>query len=813
MNESITGRASTTGGANSARVATWQYDARQSTWSWPSGTPGWLPEGTADDLHTLVAHTDAEHGAKLTRALSGRDAFRVTLPVATSSKSVRWINIEGSRNGYGDVSGLIHDVTQNRRVEDALRAEIARYRRAAQDGNAVMFTARLPDWRMGHVSDSIEQLTGYPRQTWLSQPDFLRQITLRDDRPRLSPATLRQTVEAGEPLRFQIRRADGRVVTLRANLRVRQTPDKRRAIARGVLMADAPSTVSTSSEREQHARILFDQNPAMFFCISPDGLIESVNRYGAEHLGYRPDELVTRDALDLHLPSQRAQVAEYVRHCKNEPGVVHHWETCLVRKDGCDLWVRVAARLVDADGQSELLIVCEDITYARRLSEKLRYQENFDLLTGLANRRRFERELTAALVERDESGANSVLCYLDLDHFKVINETCGHDVGDQLLLKVSRLLSRHVRECDALARLGGDEFAILFRGCPLVDARRRAEEICLALASDRFEAAGQSFRATGSIGVVDLATTQGTQAQLLSFADSACFTAKDQGRNRVVYYTSDDLEIVRRQGEMAWVSRLQKAVDDDLFELFYQPIRSLSRDPQRGRAMEVLLRLPDATDDTFVRPDEFLRAAENYQLAVRIDAWVCDHVLRYFAANPHAADGLDLCCINLSSQSLTDTEFLTRLVRRIGPSNPLAKKICFEITETGVIANLELATEFINTLKALGCRFALDDFGSGVSSFAYLKSLPVDVVKIDGMFVRNMASDPIDRALVASINDIAHAMGKLTVAEYVEDESVVGRLEEMGVDYAQGFYLAKPAPLRDYGKPGDRVISIEGPRR
>ncbi|MFK7885973.1 MAG: putative bifunctional diguanylate cyclase/phosphodiesterase [Gammaproteobacteria bacterium] len=784
-----------------ARVAAWHYDARHGAWSWPAGSPAWLPDGTSEDLHTLVAHTDTEHGARLTRALSGQDAFRLTLPLSTSSKSERWLRIEGSRDGYGDVDGVIHDVTETHRVEEALRTEIGRYQRATRDGNAVIFTARLPDWRMGHVSEGIEKLTGYPRPTWLGQPDFLRQITVREDRPTLSPAALQDPRNVDEGLRFRIRRADGRIVSLRANLKLHATKDGRRHLARGLLIADGDAVDQSAEERERerHMRVLFDQNPAMFFCVSPDGLVQSVNQHGASHLGYRIDELMGQSALGLHLPSQRDQVTEYVRHCFANPGNVHHWETSLVRKDGLDLWVRVAARAIAIGEQQELLLICEDITEARQLSEKLRYQENFDLLTGLANRRRFERELTLTLEERDQSDSDAVLCYLDLDHFKVINETCGHDVGDQLLLKVSRLLSRHVRECDELARLGGDEFAILFRGCPLVDARRRADEICLALANDRFETADQSFRVTTSIGVVDLTRTEGTQQQLLSFADSACFTAKDQGRNRIVLYQADNQEIVRRQDEMAWVSRLQSAVDYDQFQLFCQPIRGLTRD--RGRALEVLLRLPDDEQHSFVRPDEFLRAAENYQLAVRIDSWVCDHVLRFFESNPHAALDLDMCCINLSSQSLTDVEFRERLERRIGQNNPLAKQLCFEITETGVIANLDVATEFIAAIKALGCRFALDDFGSGVSSFAYLKSLAVDVVKIDGMFVRNMAHDPIDRALVGSINDIAHAMNKLTVAEYVEDQDAVKRLREMGVDYAQGFYLAEPRPMAEFFAP------------
>ncbi len=229
-----------------------------------------------------------------------------------------------------------------------------------------------------------------------------------------------------------------------------------------------------------------------------------------------------------------------------------------------------------------------------------------------------------------------------------------------------------------------------------------------------------------------------------------------------------------------------------------QPIRRLGDTGPGGDALEVLLRLPVGNEGRFVQPEQFLRAAENYQLAVRVDRWVCDRVLRFFETREGVGEKLDLCCINLSSQTLTDSAFLTYLVDRIGPENQIAPSLCFEITETGVIANLEQATLFIVTLQALGCRFALDDFGSGVSSFAYLKSLPVDIVKIDGMFVRNAVDNPIDRALVASINDISHAMNKLTIAEYVDNEKTLNAVTEMGVDYAQGFYLAKPLRLSEY---------------
>lgn len=803
MSEKTSKPAPGPGVTDRARMAAWRYDTRSGRWSWPSGVPRWLPDGSVEDLHTLVAHTEPAFGAELTRALAGRDAFRITLPLATSAKTRRWLRVEGARGEAGNIEGLVQDVTDAKRVEQALKSEILRYRHAAADARVAVFAATLPNWQMLHVGPALEDLTGYGQDTWLSQPDFLRQIAARDDKEVLSPARLLRDEDPAHHLSFRVRRADGRETELDAIFRVHRQGAAASGFARGVIMPAGQSSERAPSvaERERHLKVLYDENPAMFFSIGADGIVRSANQYGATRLGYRPEELIGTRAIDVHLASHRTQVTDYFAHCLDDPTSVHHWETCLMRKDGGDVWVRASARAIDADGEREVLVVCEDITEARQLSEKLRYQENYDLLTGLANRRRFERELGGALSQVRAGNRQHVLCYLDLDHFKVINETCGHHVGDKLLLKVSRLLCRHVRECDVLGRLGGDEFAILYRGCSRDDALRRAEEICRALASERFEAADRAFRVTGSIGVVDLATAVGSMPQLLSFADSACFAAKDQGRNRVVLYHADNLEIIRRKGEMAWVSRLQDAVDHDRFELFCQPIRSLSRDAGRGDAFEVLLRLPDEAGHEFIKPDVFLRAAENYQLAVRVDAWVTERVIRLFERYPSVVDGLDLCCINLSSQSITDKGFLEQLQARLRDHPALAAALCFEITETGVIANLHQALYFIRSLQELGCRFALDDFGSGVSSFAYLKELPVNVVKIDGMFARNVAVDPIDRALVASINDIAHAMGKLTVAEYVEDETAMGCLREMGVDYAQGYYLATPQPLRDHVAP------------
>ena len=426
------------------------------------------------------------------------------------------------------------------------------------------------------------------------------------------------------------------------------------------------------------------------------------------------------------------------------------------------------------------------------LSQAL-YQSTHDELTGLINRAEFERRLEAALKRIAEDGGEHVLCYLDLDQFKVINDTCGHAAGDELLRQLGNILPGCVRDCDTLARLSGDEFAVLLDGATVPQARLLANRLRDSIERFRFPWLSKVFSIGVSIGLVSVTDASESVARLLSAADTACFAAKDLGRNRVYVHHHEDGEIARRHGEMEWVTQIQAALDQERFRLHLQRIKGLTLAATQQH-YEVLLRM-EAEDGTLISPDLFLPAAENYHLSTRLDTWVVGKVFEYLSSNEdHVADQ-KLCCINLSGHSITDAGFLQYIVAQLRHAPLIAGAICFEITETAVIANLGLATHFIRSLKKLGCRFALDDFGSGLSSFAYLKNLPVDFLKIDGMFIRNMTRDPIDLAFVRSINEIGHVMGKMTVAEFVEDEETLDALRALGVDYAQGFHISRPAPL------------------
>jgi diguanylate cyclase (GGDEF)-like protein len=426
----------------------------------------------------------------------------------------------------------------------------------------------------------------------------------------------------------------------------------------------------------------------------------------------------------------------------------------------------------------------------------LEHQASHDALTALVNRQEFERRLQRVIETARTKGAEHALCYLDLDQFKVINDTCGHEAGDELLRQVGGVLQQRTRKRDTLARLGGDEFGVLMEHCSLTQARRVAHGLREAIEGFRFIWEGRTFEVGVSIGLVCITDVSGSILNILSAADRACYAAKDQGRNRVHVYDEGDAELARRHGEMQWVARIPQALEEHRFHLVRQPIVPLNSGLSEGEHYELLIRMEDE-EGRIVLPGAFLPAAERYNLSVKIDRWVIAKALAWLKGDPKQLKGLFLCTINLSGRSLGDEEFLEFIIRQFDETDIPAEKVCFEITETAAIANLFNATRFINALKKRGCRFALDDFGSGLSSFAYLKNLPVDYLKIDGAFVKDMVDDPIDLAMVKSINEIGQAMGKKTIAEHVENEAILEKLKlpEIGVDYAQGYGIAQPRPI------------------
>jgi diguanylate cyclase (GGDEF)-like protein/PAS domain S-box-containing protein len=467
----------------------------------------------------------------------------------------------------------------------------------------------------------------------------------------------------------------------------------------------------------------------------------------------------------------------------------------LVRRNGEKIAIEeTAAPIRDPAGNTiGTVLVFADVSATRELTRQLSYQASHDTLTGLFNRHEFEKRLRDALVKAADGRNNIILCYMDLDQFKLVNDTCGHIAGDELLRQLARRLLQELRDTDTIARLGGDEFGVLLEGCSPETAERVSSKLCKAVRDHHFVWDGKTFQVGVSIGVVPLSADTRDVAEALSSADVACYAAKDSGRDRVHIYEADDDDLQRRRTNMHWVSRIRQALLENRFKLYHQPIVAIDANPGIACHHEVLLRMLDE-EGQLLAPGQFLGAAEQFGLMLEIDQWVLTHALDWLAdsGGPHGHHNL---AINLSGQSLSSQIFLDDVMRRFSASPVNPAHICFEITETAAIADLENATRFIAALGSKGCKFALDDFGSGMSSFAYLKNLRVDYLKIDGSYVKDLVSDPIDRAMVEAVNQIGHAMGMKTIAEFVENQATLQALAAIGVDYAQGYGIAKPAPL------------------
>jgi diguanylate cyclase (GGDEF)-like protein/PAS domain S-box-containing protein len=435
-----------------------------------------------------------------------------------------------------------------------------------------------------------------------------------------------------------------------------------------------------------------------------------------------------------------------------------------------------------------------DVTTARQLSQQLSHQASHDSLTGLVNRRELELQLAREIEDVTHSDSQHALCFLDLDQFKIVNDTSGHVAGDELLRQLGEVLKDHVRRGDLVARIGGDEFAVLLKNCSLREALRVTNGLRKAVDDFRFGWEDKLFDVGVSIGLVAVNRDSAKIDKIMRQADAACYAAKEAGRNRVHVYRPDDEHQVRKQGELKWVQRLNAAMDQDALQLHCQEIVALADNSSENKGCEILLRM-ETEPGELVSASVFLPAAERYNLATRIDRYVIDKVFSWFRLYPTSAQSFDVCTVNLSGQTIGNEEFADFLAIQLADCPLDPRHICFEITETAAIASLSSATRFIARVKQFGCRFALDDFGSGLSSFAYLKSLPVDYLKIDGAFVRDIANDPVDKTMVRSINDMAHALGKETIAEFVESKAVLDLLREIGVDFAQGYFISRPKPL------------------
>jgi diguanylate cyclase (GGDEF)-like protein len=451
-----------------------------------------------------------------------------------------------------------------------------------------------------------------------------------------------------------------------------------------------------------------------------------------------------------------------------------------------------------------LLVARTVINHVSAKNRQLAYQASHDSLTGLINRHEFEHRVERAIQNAKAQATTHTLLYLDLDQFKIVNDSCGHAAGDQLLQQLSQLLLGAVRHRDTLSRLGGDEFGMLFENCPLDKAVEIANCLLKSIEAFNFSWGESSFTLGVSIGMVPIDRSTSDIASAMSAADSACHIAKESGRNQVQIAHMGDSRLQERHGEMQWVSRLTRAVEEDQFTLYFQPIIPCANKSRHHTYLEILLRLID-DDGTIIAPGAFLQAAEKYNMVSSIDRWVIENSMAWLAETEKSGGRPITISINISGQTISSPDMLKFIIDKMDETGAPAEQIVFEITETAAIANITSATSFMLTLRGCGFRFSLDDFGSGLSSFTYLKKLPVDFLKIDGAFVRDILSDPVDYAMVRSINELGQLLGKETIAKFVETTGLAEELERMGVNYVQGYAFAKPRPL-------NRHTQIQAPR-
>lgn len=554
------------------------------------------------------------------------------------------------------------------------------------------------------------------------------------------------------------------------------------------------------NDREQ-AKITLESIGEGVITTDTNGCIDYLNAAAEQLTGSQNDDAIGKtigEIISLVDEGDRRSLGDPVKRCLSEGRRVSLGRRALMlsHNGGDEYSIDLAASPVrDADGEIVgAVVVLHDVTEIRGLTRQMSYQASHDALTGLINRREFERRLEEALQGARAGDVTHALCYLDLDGFKTVNDTCGHMAGDNMLREVAGLIKNQIRDSDTVARLGGDEFGVLLIGCPLEKGRQIAGDVCHAVKDYRFVWRDKIFNIGVSIGLVEVGHESGEVEDALSAADSACYVAKKSGKGQVHVYSAHDEAVARHRGEIQWLQRLQSALKENRFELYTQPIVSFSGKVESGPALEVLLRMQDEHGRKFA-PREFMRAAERYALMPHVDRWVVQTTLAAMGQEALRLPKGRSCAINLSGQTLADESFLEFVVECLDSCGVDPGSICFEVNETSVIANVAHASRFIDVLHGMGCQFALDDFGSGMGSFATLKNLNMDFLKIDGSYIRNLDTDSVSQAMVSAMMKLARTLNFRVVAEHVESQASFEAARRMGVDFAQGFAIGRPQPL------------------
>lgn len=692
----------------------------------------------------------------------GTTALGITVRLPVYSRGLRPVNVEERR--ARELGALAVSLRLEPMVREALQGRILEH---------MHVDIRDLDAAPGH-----EQVFASGTASAAGVPQQVRQLDFGGRRWELRLWPRVEIAEWGQLRLIAI--AGSTISVLLALFLWSQITTHRRAVELGRRMS------ARFGESEARFRVLNELLPALVLLADGrDGRITYANQAARQQLGGVVDSAL------VSLFADRQQGEQAIAAATTHGGWSSQ-ETVIVSGTGAGFWANASLAGVEVDAAPHLLMVATDTSAQREMTERLRYQAAHDELTGLRNRREFERLLRLALAERagNPAAAPFALLYIDLDQFKLINDLSGHMAGDQLLVQLVHAMRRHLRDGDLLARLGGDEFGLLAFDVDPEQATALAEQMRRCIESVAFLWQDRTYTASASIGLVMVDRDGCTLKDLLAWADSACYQAKENGRNRVWVYREDD-DTTRRMGEMEWTNRLRWALEQDRLLLDYQEVVALDPAQCKAKHIELLLRMRDE-EGGVVLPGAFLTAAERYGLMPAVDRWVIRAALANFARLHPSGTQLGTCAINLSGASIEDEGLADFILAAIDEYAVPAQQLCLEITETVAVRDLLRVVRVIERLRAVGCRIALDDFGAGMSSFGYLKNLPVDVIKIDGSFVRDLGRDPMSRIIVDAVTRIGHQRGLKVVAEWVDDENCLAVLRDLGVDYAQGFALHRP---------------------
>ena len=733
--------------------------------------------------------------------------FNIEYRIVTQSGSVRYVRELGNykTNARGTVVssfGTIQDITEQKHIEIQLKEQQVQFEEAEKLGRLGHWTWNIELDCLASCSEEyarIHEMSIEECLTFSSSSDNDLQSIHPEDR-----AAYRGYLDA-------IKQKDNSVEIQCRLLTGQGNTHFVHEIARSVFNASGKlvsyiGTLQDITERieiEQKLRnteiqfeLTFQNAPIGMALVNRNGNVREINNAATQMLGYAQHQVINSRFIDMIHPDERTECGLCLQALSNGEQDNYHTINQFQHRDGHYIWVDLHCSLLrDTQGvPSHVIAQGIDITEQRNLSEKLSYQASHDSLTSLINRQEFEVRLDRLIDSAHSSGTVHTLCYMDLDQFKIINDTFGHAAGDELLRQLCHLIQKEVRTRDTLARLGGDEFGLLMEHCPLDVALKTIESLRKRIDAFRFIWDERVLSIGVSIGIVAVNRDSLGSGDVMKAADRACYMAKDAGRHRVVIYSETDKDTEIHRSQMQWATRIQEALSTDQLYLVGQSIEDLNSKKSGSAFFELLLRRKD-DNGNLVSAVAMLTAAERYGLVTKIDEWVIEKACSSILSNSVFLESVSLCSINISGQSLSDLEFLNFIENTVERYGIPPGKICFEITETAAISNFTKAIRFMERLRSRGFYFALDDFGTGLSSFAYLKQLPVDFVKIDGAFIKDMVTSPTSMAVVKSINELVHIFGKRSIAEYVESPEILEMVKSLGVDFAQGYCVGMPKTL------------------